>query len=279
MTELEENFQIPDIDLKKFDAEFFTEPIKEDEVPEPPKVAITKPGDLWEFGDHRLLCGDSCKDWPFDGKAEMMFTDPPYGVEYEGGHFHSGDVNIKRKRDDLKGDDVDVYGPFLKAIEKRIDGPCYVWFAGSRAWTIFSAVEEVGADVHAMIIWNKTNATYAAMNAQYKQRHEPCLYFKFSGSTLRWVGHSDECTVWDEKRDSRNDLHPTQKPVCLAARAIKNHEAKTVFDGFAGSGSTLIAAEQLNRRCYAIEIEPKYCDVIVERWENLTGGKATRKRV
>jgi site-specific DNA-methyltransferase (adenine-specific) len=112
------------------------------------------------------------------------------------------------------------------------------------------------------------------MNAQYKERKEPCLYFKPKGSTLRWCGSTTESTVWDQARDGINEFHPTQKPVSLALKAIGNHDAKTVLEMFCGSGSTLIAAEQLGRNCYAMEISTQYCDVIIQRWENATGKKA-----
>ena len=254
--------------------------ITEDDVPEPPVDPVTKPGDLWILGDHRLLCGDSTKAADvarlMDGKkADMMFTDPPYGVNYEGGHFHSGDVNIKRKREKLADDDTTaIYPAFLPVALPVVDGPCYMWFAGSKARDVYNAVHESNCEVHALIIWHKTNATYAAMNAQYKQRHEPCLYFKPKGSTLRWCGETTEATVWSQDRDGINEFHPTQKPVALAAKAIGNHEAANVLDMFCGSGSTLIAAEQLGRKCYGMEISPAYCDVIVKRWETLTGNKA-----
>ena len=199
--------------------------------------------------------------------ADMMFTDPPYGVNYEGGHFHSGDVNIKREREKLQADDsTAIYAEFLPVAMQFVDGPCYMWFAGSRGLDVYQAVVSSGCKIHALIIWHKINATYAAMNAQYKQRHEPCLYFKPKGSTLRWCGQTDECTLWEIAKDGRNDLHPTQKPIALALRAIANHEAKTVFDAFAGSGSTLIAAENLGRRCYGIEISPAYTAVVLERY-------------
>ena len=252
----------------------------EDEVPEPPAEPITKEGDMWTLGDHRLLCGDSTKTEDVKRlmggvKAEMMFTDPPYGVNYEGGHFHSGDVKIKRKREKLTDDDTTaIYPAFLPVALSVVNGPCYMWFAGSKARDVYNAVHDNGCEVHALIIWHKTNATYAAMNAQYKQRHEPCLYFKPQGSTLRWCGETTEATVWNQDRDGINEFHPTQKPIALAAKALKNHEAATVLDMFCGSGSTLIAAEQLNRKCYGMEISPQYCDVIVKRWEKLTGKKA-----
>jgi len=266
--------------LGNLDGDGTTGEIIEDEVPEPPVDPITKPGDLWILGRHRVLCGDSTKAEDvmrlMDGiKADMMFTDPPYGVNYEGGHFHSGDVNIKRKREKLADDDTTaIYPAFLPVALSVVDGPCYMWFAGSKARDVYNAVHDNACEVHALIIWHKTNATYAAMNAQYKQRHEPCLYFKPKGSTLRWCGETTEATVWSQDRDGINEFHPTQKPVALAAKAIGNHEAVNVLDMFCGSGSTLIAAEQLGRKCYGMEISPQYCDVIVKRWENLTGEKA-----
>ena len=257
-------------------AELLTDP---DEVPEEVETRC-KPGDLWILGRHRLLCGDSTSVDDvarlMDGAvAEMMFTDPPYGVNYEGGHFHSGDVNIKRKREKLADDDsTAIYTDFLPVALSAVDGPCYMWFAGSMGREVYNALHDNGCEIHSLIIWNKTNATYAAMNAQYKERKEPCLYFKPKGSTLRWCGSTTEATVWDQARDGINEFHPTQKPIALASKAIGNHDAKTVLEMFGGSGSTLIACEQLGRKCYAMEINHKYCDVIIQRWENATGQKA-----
>jgi DNA modification methylase len=114
------------------------------------------------------------------------------------------------------------------------------------------------------------------MNAQYKQRHEPCLYFKPRGSTLRWCGASTEATVWNQDRDGINEFHPTQKPIALAAKAIGNHEAKIIFDAFNGSGSTLMACEQLGRKCRAIEISPAYVAVAIQRWADATGKEPKR---
>lgn len=241
-----------------------------------------EPGQLWELGDHRLLCGDSTipehvAKLMGGEKADMMFTDPPYGVSYEGGHFHSGDVKIKRKREKLADDDsTAIYPAFLPVALSVVDGPCYMWFAGSKARDVYNAVHDSGCEVHALIIWHKTNATYAAMNAQYKQRHEPCLYFKPKGSTLRWCGASTEATVWNQDRDGINEFHPTQKPVALAAKAIGNHEAQTVFEAFSGSGSTIIACEQLGRKARAVEISPAYVAVAIQRWADATGKEPKR---
>ena len=263
------------------DGDGTTGEIEEDEVPEPPADPITKPGDLWILGNHRLLCGDSTKAEDVARlmggiKADMMFTDPPYGVDYSGGiQFQKDGTAVTNNRQKLKNDDTTaIYPAFLPVALGVIDGPCYMWFAGSKARDVYNAVHDNACEVHALIIWHKTNATYAAMNAQYKQRHEPCLYFKPKGSTLRWCGETTEATVWSQDRDGINEFHPTQKPVSLAAKAIGNHEAATVLDMFCGSGTTLIAAEQLGRRCFGMEISPAYCDVIVNRWEALTGEKA-----
>lgn len=252
-----------------------------DAVPDERATKIER-GDLFALGDHRLLCGDCTEADDVarvmdNTKAEMMFTDPPYGVDYDGGLIHGRRVNYAHKRKKLQNDqNVDVWIACIPVVVRVVDGPCYMWFGESKSKDIYIALDENHCDIHAQIIWHKTNATYAALNRQYKQRHEPCLYFKPKGSTLRWCGPTTESTVWNQDRDAVNDLHPTQKPVALPAKAIANHDATTVLDLFAGSGSTLIAAEQLSRRCYAIEIEPSYCQVIIDRWEAFTGEKAKK---
>ena len=260
-------------DLFKIDTE-----VEEDDFEiEPPEEPISKRGDIWLLGRHRLMCGDSTsrediKILMAEEKADMLFTDPPYGVNYTGGHFHSGDVNIKRPREKLIADDTaNIYREFLPVVLPFVDGPCYMWFASTKGKEVYNALHENNTEIHALLIWHKVNATYAAMNAQYKQRHEPCLYFKPKGSTLRWIGPTTESTVWEIKKDAVNEYHPTQKPIALAAKAIKNHDVRVVLDVFGGSGSTLIACEQLNRICYMMELDPKYVDVIIERYVKNTG--------
>jgi DNA modification methylase len=125
-----------------------------------------------------------------------------------------------------------------------------------------------------LIVWHKLKAHYGAPSAHYCQKHEPCLY-AVKGSA-NFIGPSNEVTVWEIDQPSRNEFHPTQKPIECMARAIRNHDAPLIYDPFLGSGTTLIAAEQLGRKCYGMEISPAYCDVIVKRWEMLTGKKATR---
>ena len=231
-------------------------------------------GDIWQCGRHRVMCGDSTSTGDIaqlmDGtKADILFTDPPYGVGYEGGQF-----NPNRER--LAGDDTTaLYAEFLPVVLPFVDGPCYMWFAGSKARDVYNAVFDNHCEVHALLIWHKTNATYAAMNAQYKQRHEPCLYFKPKGSTLRWCGPTDERTVWELPRDPRNIYHPTQKPVSLSIRALGNHDIQIVLDCFSGSGSTLIGAERVGCIAYVNELSPQYANVTLTRWEKETGRTAT----
>ena len=251
-----------------------------DEIPEEVETRC-QPGDLWILGSHRLLCGDSTKvddvaRLMHGDVAEMMFTDPPYGVDYSGGFQFMKDGTVRtNNREKLAHDDSSViYTDFLPVALSVVDGPCYMWFSGSKARDVYNAVYDNQCETHSLIIWHKTNAKYAAMNSQYKPRHEMCLYFKPKGSTLRWCGETTEANVWNQDRDGINEFHPTQKPVALALKAIGNHDAKTVLEMFCGSGSTLIAAEQLGRKCYGMEISPKYCDVIIQRWENATGKKA-----
>lgn len=245
-----------------------------DEVPEAPKTPTSKLGDIWLLGRHRLMCGDSTDkatvEKLMDGnKADMVFTDPPYGVSYTGGlQFKDGQVE-KNNREMIKNDDVDIYEDVFRILSEFSNGACYVWFADTKAATLYKAAERYG-EIHALIIWVK-NGGYGALNANYKQKHEPCLYWKPKNKKLNFVGATTETTVWEINKDGVNEYHPTQKPVALPAKAISNHDAESVLDLFGGSGSTLIACEQLDRTCYMMELDPKYCDVIVNRYASVTG--------
>jgi DNA modification methylase len=251
----------------------------EDEIPEPPVEPITKLGDIWQLGRHRLMCGDSTDKSSVErlmngAKADMVFTDPPYGVNYDGGHA------TEKRRDKLQNDNaVDMYGlPIKNAFDfSKDEAPLYLWFSTSFAVDVIENLTKAGWVVRNWIIWNKNVAQFGAIGAQYKTKHEPCIYAFKKGKSANWAGPNNEVTVWDVTRDSKNEHHPTQKPVELAKRAMSNHTVKEVLDLFGGSGSTLIAAENTNRICYMMELDPKYCDVIVKRWENLTGQKAELK--
>lgn len=243
----------------------------------PPEEPKAKMGDIYKLGRHRLMCGDSTDketvELLMDGKkADMVFTDPPYGVSYTGGlQFKNGTVE-KNNREMIKNDDVDIYEDVFRILSQFSNGACYVWFAGTKAATLYNAAEKYG-EIHALIIWVK-NGGYGALNANYKQKHEPCLYWKPKNAKLNFCGATTETTVWEVNKDGVNEYHPTQKPIALPAKAISNHDVETVLDLFGGSGSTLIACEQLDRTCYMMELDPKYCDVIIDRWEKFTGEKA-----
>jgi DNA modification methylase len=150
----------------------------------------------------------------------------------------------------------------------------YVWFAASVGKPVYDAVDSIGYEVRAMIIWNKLDAHYGAFMAQYMQKHEPCLYIVNGNSNF--IGASNEVTVWDLKQPAKNELHPTQKPVELALRAIGNHDAPIVIDFCAGSGTALVACQNLSRVCRAVEIAPNYCAVILERMFQAFGIKGER---
>jgi site-specific DNA-methyltransferase (adenine-specific) len=246
-------------------------PTDVDEVPED-VPAVSKLGDVWLLGDHRVMCGDSTSindvnKLLLGELVEMVFTDPPYGVNYDGG------VQTKRKK--LEGDDTTgLYEPASKIAYKvsTPNAPLYLWHAGAKAGQVaLAAAAAAGYEIRAEIIWNKNMAQYGALSAHYKQKHEPCYYCVKKGGSASWSGVTTEVTVWDEDRSSKNEYHPTQKPVGLAIRAIKNHTAKSVLDLFGGSGSTLIAAQATNRVAYLMELDPHYVDVICARYQKVTG--------
>jgi len=243
-----------------------------DTTPEASGPTRTQLGDLWIIGGkHRLMVGD-CTD---AGTVLLLMngvtwncavTDPPYGVDYEGGR--NPDTNSPREK--ITNDsDPSIYARFLPVLDsvRAKKGVLYIWFASSKGLHVFNAINASGFDVRALIIWNKIDAHYGNFMAQYMNKHEPCLYCVKDGS--EWNGPTNEVTVWDIKQPSRNEYHPTQKPIELMARAIKNSTShgQIVYDPFLGSGTTLIAAHRLGRVCYGCELEPKYADVILKRCE------------
>jgi DNA modification methylase len=162
----------------------------------------------------------------------------------------------------------------LKNIQHVIDnGAVYIFYATKMVYEVSKAINDSNLELMAILAWVKINTGYADMNSHYKNKYEPCAYCK-AGKGTNFIGDTSENTVWEIEKDRVNDMHPTQKPIALAMRAIKNHKAKIVADLFGGSGSTLIACEQLDRICYMMEIDLRYCDVILTRWQNFTGKQA-----
>ncbi len=244
----------------------------DDAVPEATE-SICKKGDLWQLGNHRLLCGDATvltdvEKLMAGEKADMVFTDPPYGVDYEGGS------NNQKKREKLIGDDCDLYSGFIPLLPVKNKAAMYVWFAGREGKVVYTALSDWR--IRAMIVWVKLNPHYGAFTAQYMQRHEPLLYCVKGKPT--WNGPSNDTTIWEYPQPSKNELHPTQKPIALCEHGISNSSniKDIVLDLFGGSGSTLIACQKLNRACRMMEIDEHYCDVIIKRWEEFTGKEAVR---
>lgn len=221
-----------------------------------------KIGDLWRIGAHRLLCGDSTKredvERVMQGElAQMIFTDPPYGVDYDGG---------AKKREQLEGDRVgtEIYSQAIPLIAEYVDdnAPLYLWYADGHA----AAAAAAGYVISAQIIWAKNNAQFVT-SAHYKGKHEPCYYAHKKGKSARWNGPNNEVTLWEYDRSSSNDYHPTQKPIELSRRAICNSTegGSIVLDAFGGSGATMVSCENTHRQARMIEIAPNYCAVILER--------------
>lgn len=250
----------------------------EDDVPELPEEPKTKLGDIYKLGNHRLMCGDSTSidavDKLMDGqKADMVFTDPPYGVSYTGGLQDKGKGLKGNAREMIKNDDIDLYEEAVTIASIFCDGPVFMFYADTVPFGLYRGIENVGGEVVALLIWKKKGG-YGALGASYKPNHEPCVLWKKKGSKLNFVGSTKENRIWEEDKEGVNKLHPTQKPVSIPKRAIGNHKADIVLDLFGGSGSSLIACEQLGRKAKLMELDPKYCDVIVKRWEDFTGKKA-----
>lgn len=279
--ELGPDFNIDYLGIKNFvlePADKLGPQCDEDEIPD--KVEPnTKRGDIYRLGTHRLMCGDSTMiddvEKLMDGeKADMVFTDPPYGVDYDGGHAEKG-----KRREKLANDDsTEIYNnsvPMMNIFSKD-NAALYLWFAATKSLQVLQVLQENNYEIRNWLIWNKNMAQFGAIGAQYKQKHEPCLYAFKNGTPPFWDGPTNEVSVWDCKRASKNEYHPTQKPTELSERAIRNSSkiGGVVLDLFGGSGSTLIGCEITTRYARVMELNPTYCDVIVSRWEKYTGQKA-----
>ena len=270
------------LDIPNFDAEVLE--AQEDDFAAPDGGTETDIvlGDLFEIGEHRLLCGSSTNADDVvklmnGNKANMVFTDPPYGVSYVGGVIHGNKINTTHKREMLKNDEVDVYADFISLLPLVIDnGALYIFYATRNSYELFKPLKENGIDIMAVLAWIKINTGYADMNSHYKNRYEPFVYCKI-GQKTNFIGATTENTTWEIEKDRDNKLHPTQKPISVPSRAIGNHDAEIVADLFSGSGSTMVASHQLKRKCYGMELDPKYCQVIVDRMKKLDPSLVIKK--
>lgn len=258
---------------------------EEDEIPEAPAEPITKRGDVWILGEHRLMCGDitmfdDVRKLMRDDCAAMIFTDPPYNVNYgstmkDSIRYHAGTLGGRKIMNDNLGDGFPQFlTDSLSNLLMFCQGAAYVCMSSSELHTLYSAFIAAGGKWSTFIIWAKN--TFTLGRADYQRQYEPILYGWNADKPHYWCGDRDQSDVWEYNKPVKNDLHPTMKPVELVERAVLNSSKSgdIVLDGFGGSGSTLIACEKNNRKARLMELDPKFCDVIVKRWEEYTGRKA-----
>lgn len=283
-----------DLDITGFDADALAELIAgeepdnegqtdEDAIPEVDEIPISRPGDIWIMGKHRLFCGDSTVAESFErlmqGEvADMVFTDPPYNVNYA----NSAKDKMRGKDRAILNDNLGdgFYDFLLAALTPTVAhsrGGIYVAMSSSELDVLQAAFRAAGGKWSTFIIWAKN--TFTLGRADYQRQYEPILYGWPEGAQRHWCGDRDQGDVWAIKKPQKNDLHPTMKPVELVERAIRNSSrpGNVVLDPFGGSGTTLIAAEKSGRVARLIELDPKYVDVIVRRWEDFTGQTAIRE--
>lgn len=256
--------------------------VKEDTPPDPEKAERrTKLGEIWKLGEHRLMVGDTTDGEQIKrlmgGKtADLLATDPPYNVNYTG----KTDNEMTIKNDSMSEQAFEDF--LIKGFESidqalRPGAAFYIWHSQTHSDSFMKACKQIKWTPRECLIWVK-NAPVLGWQ-DYLWQHEPCLYGWKDGATHYFTDRRDESTVIYEKKPQVNDLHPTMKPVNLISRLVKNssRRGELVLDPFAGSGTTLVACEQLGRRCYSMELDPKYADAILQRWETLTGKQAIKE--
>jgi DNA modification methylase len=255
----------------------------EDAAPEVPETPVSRPGDVWLLGKHRLLCGDSTDPASFTllmagEKAAMVFMDPPYNVDYA----NSAKDKMRGTHRPILNDNLGegFYDFLLAALKPTLahcTGAIYIAMSSSELDTLQTAFRAAGGKWSTFIIWAKN--TFTLGRSDYQRQYEPILYGWPEGAKRHWCGDRDQSDVWQIKKPHKNDLHPTMKPVELVERAIRNSSrpGEVVLDPFGGSGSTLIAAEKAGRQARLIELDPKYVDVICRRFQDFSGQQAVRE--
>ena len=254
----------------------------EDAVPEVPEEPKTRLGDIYQLGNHRLMCGDSTSivavDQLMPETANMVFTDPPYLMDFTGGIHADGTKSFNAKHGGIKNDKMSEQDGdnFLDAINSvitsKVDGAFYITFYRLGINKYFASMERTGLKCRSLVIWDKGNHTLS--NSDYMSMYEPMFYGWVNNH--KFYGGTNGMDIWRIKRTAKNELHPTMKPVELVEKAVLDGSAINgiVLDLFGGSGTTIIACEKHNRHSRLMELDPKYCDVIVKRWEDFTGKKA-----
>jgi site-specific DNA-methyltransferase (adenine-specific) len=250
-----------------------------DAVPDVPADPVAKPGDVWLMGKHRLMCGDSTSVDDMEKLTagqlvDMWLTDPPYNVAYEGGTKDKLTI-----QNDNMGDDQ--FREFLRDAYVTADtvmkpgAVFYIWHADSEGYNFRGAARDAGWKVRQCLIWKKSSQVMGRQDFHWK--HEPCLYGWKDGAAHLWANDRKQTTILEFDKPSRNGEHPTMKPVAIFEYQMLNNTkgSDIVLDSFAGSGTTAIAAEKNGRVAHLMELDPRYCDVIVKRWQGFTGKAAT----
>jgi DNA modification methylase len=276
-----------DLSITGFNADelagFLDEPVAgltdEDSVPEAPESPVTVEGDLWVLGDHRLICGDSTVattvEKLLDGvKPHLMVTDPPYGVEYDANWRNEamrpdgspiGGRAVGKVSNDDNADWSEAWALFPGDV-------AYVWHAGNMANIVADSLIACDFNIRAQIIWAKSNLVIG--RGDYHPKHEPCWYAVKKNKKGHYCGDRKQTTLWEINKPQKSETgHSTQKPIECMRKPIENNSSpgQAIYEPFCGSGTTVIAAEQTGRHCYAIELNPAYCDVIIKRWQDFTG--------
>lgn len=249
-------------------------------------------GDVWQLGEHRLMCGDSTKAENYavimqGEKAQMTFSDPPYNIAFKGSMSNTTkngvmvkNIGANQKHNDIKNDCMSKEQfeqfmlDFLQRVKDNVTGAWYISFAAGTLEELLVPLRKQGMDWKSIIIWMKNQATLSMED--YKSRYEPIAYGRFDNTFYGETAKNED--IWEYQRTLKNDLHPTMKPIPLIAHMLEmsSKEGDIILDCFGGSGSTLIACEQLGRKARLMELDPHYCDVIIARWEKLTGEKAVK---
>ena len=278
-TATEMGLDVPDVEVEQ------PKEVVEDEVPEEVETRC-KRGDIWKLGKHRLMCGDSTVITDVEKlmngeKADMVFTDPPYGVNASGGRQQTKNkLGMKAiENDDLVGYELVIFlSNFISVMKYKSGSSIYICYPWATQEEFTKAIKENGLKIKNCIIWDKKVFGLNGFKG-YRPQYE-MIYFCCKDD-FEWYGDKSQSNIWQISREIKRKEqgnHPTPKPIELIAKACLNSSKQEdiVYDAFGGSGSTLIACEQLNRKCYMMELDEHYCDVIIQRWENLTGEKAER---
>ena len=275
---------IPELDFFGYDIDWELPEIEEenevveDEEPEPPEEPKSKLGDIYQLGEHRLMCGDSTNVDNIAAlcngeKVDLYLTDPPYNVDYTGKTKDA--LKIENDKKDDAGFRQFLVDAFSAASAVLKSGAAfYIWHADSEGYNFRGACHDIGWQVRECLIWKKNVMVLGRQD--YQWQHEPCLYGWQGGGSHAWYSDRKQTTILEFDRPTRSKEHPTMKPVALFDYLIKNSSkaGDIVLDSFGGSGTSIMACEQNGRRCYTMELDPRYVDVIIQRWENFTGQQA-----